>query len=389
MTFPLAKNDAVSLSEILTYSDSVNWVLGASRTGKTTFLSKLIYTLPQDKKIFLLDTAGKFVENDLSKIDSVEVLPENSQLSEDTLEKLPPKSFVIVDDFQLVTKPSQWQRVVNYCAHHFHLSIFLVVHSHQNTEGLHYALKNACNLYLTYSSNSKYFLSSLAKGKYLIFFNNYWKEGLEGRHICFINTNHSIIINFIDKLLQKQVSSPVLAAEMADVANRHLLGEMEEKRWSITNLSSNDNHTMQQPLPGQDLEPFFEKELRLTYTNKKQFPKMFKITRCLLSKGVLNADQLILGKVNLMDFLAFTQRFAQKQVTSASDSSNESGSDNSQHPSENFGFVNKNLIKKKNKSKHYNKENKKWKKLCIKLKEHGVVIPITLMKNPKAKSYFK
>ena len=166
MTFPLAKNDAVSLSEILTYSDSVNWVLGASRTGKTTFLSKLIYTLPQDKKIFLLDTAGKFVENDLSKIDSVEVLPENSQLSEDTLEKLPPKSFVIVDDFQLVTKPSQWQRVVNYCAHHFHLSIFLVVHSHQNTEGLHYALKNACNLYLTYSSNSKYFLSSLAKGKY-------------------------------------------------------------------------------------------------------------------------------------------------------------------------------------------------------------------------------
>jgi len=389
MTFPLAKNDAVSLSEILTYSDSVNWVLGASRTGKTTFLSKLIYTLPQDKKIFLLDTAGKFVENDLSKIDSVEVLPENSQLSEDTLEKLPPKSFVIVDDFQLVTKPSQWQRVVNYCAHHFHLSIFLVVHSHQNTEGLHYALKNACNLYLTYSSNSKYFLSSLAKGKYLFFFNNYWKEGLEGRHICFINTNHSIIINFIDKLLQKQVSSPVLAAEMADVANRHLLGEMEEKRWSITNLSSNDNHTMQQPLPGQDLEPFFEKELRLTYTNKKQFPKMFKITRCLLSKGVLNADQLILGKVNLMDFLAFTQRFAQKQVTSASDSSNESGSDNSQHPSENFGFVNKNLITKKKKSKHYNKENKKWKKLCIKLKEHGVVIPITLMKNPKAKSYFK
>ena len=73
-------------------------------------------------------------------------------------------------DFQLLTKRSQWQWVVNYCAHHFHLSIFLVVHSHQHTKGLYNALKIARNLYLTYSNNSKYFLKSLYNGKYFSFF---------------------------------------------------------------------------------------------------------------------------------------------------------------------------------------------------------------------------
>ncbi len=110
MSFPLAKNDVTSLSEILNYSDSVNWILGASKTGKTSFLSNFILTLPQDKNIYVLDTSGKFVQNDLAQLDSVQVLPSNSKLSEETLEKLQPKSFVIVDDIQLSTQVSQSQR---------------------------------------------------------------------------------------------------------------------------------------------------------------------------------------------------------------------------------------------------------------------------------------
>ena len=392
MSFPLAKNDVTSLSEILNYSDSVNWMLGASKTGKTSFVSNFILTLPQDKNIYVLDTSGKFVQNDLAQLDSVQVLPSNSKLSEETLEKLQPKSFVIVDDFQLSTKVSQWQRVTNYCAHHFHLSIFLVVHSHQNTEGLHYALKNASNLYLTYSSNSKYFLSSLSKGKYLDFYNNNWKEGLEGRHICFINTNHSIIINFVDKLLKKQISSPVLAAEMNDVTSKNMLGEIEEKRWLITNVSSgigSPSSTSKTVLPGGELENFFEKELRLTYTNNRQFAKMFKITRCLLAKGVLDCDELILGKVKLLDFLAFTQRFAQKPAAYITGCSSDSGSDNSDSQFVCFGFPEKSVKKNKIKDRRYHKEDKKWIKLCKKLKDLGVAIPITFIKNPIAKACFK
>ena len=392
MTFPLTKSDVASLSEILNYSDSVNWVLGASKTGKTSFLSKLILSIPTDKKVFLLDTSGKFVENELSQFDSVEVLPTASQLSEETLEKLPPKSFVIVDDFQLLTKVDKWQRVVNYCAHHFHLSIFLVVHSHHNTEGLHSALKNATNLYLTYSSNSKHFLSSLSKGKYLSFFNSNWKEGVSGHHICYVNTIHSTIVNFIDLLLLKHSTKPVKAAEMADSVDKNLIGGIEEERWLISNFSASGNTALHQNsnlVQGQDLETFFENELRLTYTNKKQFPKMFKITRCLLAKGVLDSDQLILGKINLMDFLAFTQRFAQKQVGGfMSDSSSDSGSDINNSHFETFGFPEKNSIQKRKKTKHHKKEDKKWKKLCLKLKERGIVIPITLIKNPVAKAYF-
>ena len=151
MAYPLSSGSVTGLSDILSYSDTVNWIIGATKTGKTTFLSHFIGSLPRGKEIYVLDTSGKFVDNELAQIESVKVLPIDSQLNEECLEKLPPNSFVIVDDFQLLTKTSQWQRVINYCAHHFHLSIFLVVHSHQNTEGLHYALKNACNIYLTLS----------------------------------------------------------------------------------------------------------------------------------------------------------------------------------------------------------------------------------------------
>ncbi len=170
MAYPLSSGSVTSLSNILSFTDTVNWLIGATKTGKTSFLLRFIGSLPRGNDIYVLDTSGKFVDNELAQIESVKVLPIDSQLNEECLEKLPPNSFVFVDDFQLLTKTSQWQRVINYCAHHFHLSIFLVVHSHQNTEGLHYALKNACNIYLTYSNNSKYFLKSLARGKYFNFF---------------------------------------------------------------------------------------------------------------------------------------------------------------------------------------------------------------------------
>ena len=217
MAFPLSSGSVTSLANILSYTDTVNWIIGASKTGKTTFLCRFIGSLPRGKDIYVLDTSGKFVDNELAKIESVKVLPRDSQLNEECLEKLPPNSFVIVDDFQLLTKTSQWQRVINYCAHHFHLSIFLVVHSHQNTEGLHYALKNACNIYLTYSNNSKYFLKSLARGKYFNFFCKHWREGIQNKHICFINTYQSVIISYIDKLLFKELQSPVDMSDMTDM----------------------------------------------------------------------------------------------------------------------------------------------------------------------------
>ena len=384
MAYPLSSGSVTSLSDILSYTDTVNWIIGASKTGKTTFLSRFIGSLPKGKDIYLLDTSGKFVDNELAQIDSVKVLPINSQLNEECLEKLPPNSFVIVDDFQLLTKSSEWQRVTNYCSHHFHLSIFLVVHSHQNTEGLHYALKNACNIYLTYSNNSKYFLKSLAHGKYLNFFCKYWREGIQNKRICFINTYQSVIISYIDKLLLKELQSPVDMSDMTDM-DSNTLGDIEEKRWIITNLS--ENQTKDNSLPNtvsdkHDLEGHFYKELNVSYS-KKQFPKMFKITRCLLKKGVLDRNELILGKENLTDFLAFTQRFATKQKESESDSA-ESDTEFSS-----FGFSNGSSRCKNQRPKKSKKDKKRWKRLCKSLIQHGVTIPLTLLKNPVAKKYFQ
>ena len=377
MAYPLSSGSVTGLSDILSYSDTVNWIIGATKTGKTTFLSHFIGSLPRGKEIYVLDTSGKFVDNELAQIESVKVLPIDSQLNEECLEKLPPNSFVIVDDFQLLTKTSQWQRVINYCAHHFHLSIFLVVHSHQNTEGLHYALKNACNIYLTYSNNSKYFLKSLAHGKYFNFFCKHWREGIQNKHICFINTYQSVIISYIDKLLFKELQSPVEMSDMTDM-DSNTLGDIEEKRWIITNLS--ENQTKDTVSDEHDLEGHFYKELTVSYS-KQQFPKMFKITRCLLKKGVLGQDELILGKENLMDFLAFTQRFVTKQRESES----ESGESDADFRS--FGFSSsRSKNKRPKKSK---KDKKRWKRLCHTLIQRGVTIPLTLLKNPVAKKYFQ
>ena len=382
MAFPLSSGSVTSLANILSYTDTVNWIIGASKTGKTTFLCRFIGSLPRGKDIYVLDTSGKFVDNELAKIESVKVLPRDSQLNEECLEKLPPNSFVIVDDFQLLTKTSQWQRVINYCAHHFHLSIFLVVHSHQNTEGLHYALKNACNIYLTYSNNSKYFLKSLAHGKYFDFFCKHWREGIQNKHICFINTYQSLIVSYIDKLLFEKLQSPVEMSDMTDM-DSNTLGDIEEKRWIIYNLSENHgDRSLPNTVSGEhDLEGHFYKELNASYS-KQQFPKMFKITRCLLKKGVLGHDERILGKENLMDFLAFTQRFVNKQTES------ESESDELDTDFSSFGFSNGRSMRKNKKPKKSKKDKKRWKRLCQALVQRGVTIPLTLLKNPVAKKYF-
>ena len=384
MAYPLSSGSVLSLSDILSFTDAVNWIIGDSKTGKTTFLSRFIRSLPREKNIYLLDTSGKFVDNELARIESVEVLPNNSQLDEECLEKLPPGSFVFIDDFQLLTKRSQWQRVVNYCAHHFHLSIFLVVHSHQHTEGLHTALKTARNLYLTYSNNSKYFLKSLANGKYFNFFRKHWREGIQNKRICFVNTYESVIVSYIDKLLFKTLQSPVEMSDMTDV-DTNSLGDIEEKRWIITNLSENQNQNGKY-LPNiepnkHNLEDHFHKELKASYS-KSQFPKMFKITRCLLKKGVLAHDERILGKENLMDFLAFTQRFATKHK---SDSENEDSETNFRS----FGFSSGSSGVKIKKSKKSKKDKKRWKSLCKALIQRDVTIPLTLLKNPVAKKYFQ
>ena len=383
MAYPLSSGSVISLSDILSYTDTVNWIIGASKTGKTTFLSRFIGSLPSGKDIYVLDTSGKFVDNELAQIESVKVLPINSQLNEECLEKLPPNSFVIVDDFQLLTKTSQWQRVINYCAHHFHLSIFLVVHSHQNTEGLHYALKNACNIYLTYSNNSKYFLKSLAHGKYFDFFCKHWREGIQNKHICFINTYQSLIVSYIDKLLFEKLQPPVEMSDMTDM-DSNTLGDIEEKRWIIYNSSENHgDRSLPNTVSGEhDLEGHFYKELNASYS-KQQFPKMFKITRCLLKKGVLGHDERILGKENLMDFLAFTQRFVNKQTES------ESESDELDTDFSSFGFSNGSSMRKNKKPKKSKKDKKRWKRLCQALVQRGVTIPLTLLKNPVAKKYFQ
>ena len=189
-----------------------------------------------------------------------------------------------------------------------------------------------------------------------------------------------MIVSHIDKLLFKTLQSSVEMSDMTDV-DRNVLGDIEEKRWIITNLSDPQrDKSLSNIEPKElDLENHFYRELSASYS-KAQFPKMYKITRCLLKKGVLGSDERILGKENLMDFLAFTQRFATKQIESESENE-----DSDTHFSS-FGFSNGSSRVKIRKSK---RDKKRWKKLCQLLIQHGVTIPLTLLKNPIAKKYFQ
>ena len=59
MAYPLSSGSVTSLSDILSYTDTVNWLIGATKTGKTSFLLRFIGSLPRGKDIYVLDTSGK------------------------------------------------------------------------------------------------------------------------------------------------------------------------------------------------------------------------------------------------------------------------------------------------------------------------------------------
>ena len=171
---------------------------------------------------------------------------------------------------------------------------------------------------------------------------------------------------------------------MAENGDENILGDIEEKRWVIINKNENvTSKSLTMPTSEKDdLSGHFHRELSTTYS-KSQFPRMFKITRCLLKRGVLDLDERVLGRVSLMDFLAFTQRFAPKQNES------EDESDDSTILVRSFGFCGGTSEISDNKMKKSKKDLRKWKKICQKLVSHGVTIPITLLKNPVAKKIFQ
>ena len=382
-----------SLYDVLNYRKTVNFLLGASKTGKTTFLGKLISTLPPAQKIFLLDTAGINIQNSLALTQNVKTLPIDFKLTEECLENLPPQSFLIVDDFQLQSGKFELQRVINYSAHHYDLTIFLVVHSHF-FNGLYFALNNCCNLFLTYSNNSKSFLRQLFGGKFLPFFNLSWKEGIKNFHVCFINTYHSFIVNYIDCLFSTHLHQKVVIMDLSE--NYSEVVPITEKKWYVTDkptcISNSDNDVASHDK--KDLESFYSEELA-KFFHKSRYKKMFKIVRCLLARNVISDDELILGRVNVFDFLSFTQRFGNKHSHSKSSDSESSLEKND--PSRktildgaaSLGYSYEgslNHLKRRKKAKF--RSDKKMLRLCKKLKRKGVKIPVSLINNVQVRKIF-
>ena len=389
MALPLSHGRVVSLEEVLNYEEGISFILGSSRSGKSTFLSVLIRGFPDSKKVFLIDTSSAAYANQLGALDCATVLHGIHNFSTEVLQTLPRGSALIVDDFQLFMKVSQWGWVVNYCAHHFGLSIFLAVHSHLHTQGLYFSITNSVNIYLTFSNNSRSFLKTFHSKKYLSFFNKYWLEGLQNHHIFFINSHFNVAFNFVDKLLFKSTTS-IDVCEMGDDSS-NLLG-VTNKYWKIFSLDHQPQAT-ETDSQGEDplsysLEEFYRKELQDLYPSKPHFSKTFKIIKIVLSNKVLNRNEMILDKCHWTDFLAFTQRptFLKKKE----DSSREASSDPSDEAPRNsglgtLGFSYSGLRRKKKKSRD-NQVNK-LKGLCESLKQRKVFIPQALLRNPDAKKY--
>ena len=364
------KQNDFSLFDVLKYTETVNFILGASKSGKTSFLKKIVISQDSSQNIYLLDTSGLNVENGLAKLSNIKILDIDFELTEKCLRSLPANSILIIDDFQLQSKIDQWQRVINYSAHHFKLSIFLVVHSHVFTNGLQFALKNCCNLYITYSNNSKSFLRSLAGGKYLSFFNRHWKEGLAGFNICFINTYHSFIINFVDCLFFKSFDYKK-SIEVLDMSDYNYdssdIAAIKEKRFYISDKPFRNTEIVNEKSNQKNinLEEYFSDELSKVYS-KTMFPRMFKLVRCLLKvQNVISEDELILKRVNVIDFLRFTQRvdtFSRNKKLSHSTSSSNSDEDVEKSALEGSSSLGYSYVKGEGLGKKEKKEKKEKRK---------------------------
>ena len=395
-----------SVYDILRYSEGINFILGATKSGKTTFLKRFILSQPQQKDIYLLDTSGKNVKNDLSSFNAVITLPYEFQFNEDCLENLNPDSILIIDDFVLNSKLEAFQRVCNYSAHHLKLSIFLVVHSHLHTRGLFYYITNNCNIYLTYSNNSKNFLRAIGNGRYLSFFNSNWKKGISEFHVCFINTNYSVIINFIDCLLSNDLFKQA-GVIMADLSDHDILNSIPvtEKKWYISDkpIINDDNESSREGEGANEnkREEFYSNELAKLYPSKRTFPRIFKIVRCLLSRNVIFDNEMVLGKVNIFDFLSFTQKMNNKKMNKKEDfplSPNSSENEMrlfDEKSSLGFLYINEQRDKKEKKRKKKERNffsqdaDGRMIRLCKRLKRRGVIIPISLLKNSKAREIFR
>ena len=184
-----------------------------------------------------------------------------------------------------------------------------------------------------------------------------------------------------------------------------LLG-MSEKYWKICSIEGSIEgsiHTTPdstETTSNKKLEDYFRHELHELYPSKHTFPKMFKIIKILISKGVLGENELILSHTHWTDFIAFTQRPVFSKITPSTDDFESNGLDSSQSSDTELDFgklgFSYNLNKKnkkqknkkqKNKNKKKQKKNQKtdFKQLCKDLKKRGVLIPHSLLKNPEAR----
>ena len=389
MAFPLTHGRVVSLEEVLNYEEGISFVLGSSRSGKSTFLSLLIKAFPESKKVFLIDTSSGPYENQLGSLERVTILRGHDNFSTEVLQTLPRGAALIVDDFQLLMKVRQWGWIINYCAHHFGLSIFLAVHSHLHTQGLYFSITNSVNIYLTFSNNSRAFLKSFHSKKYLNFFNKYWLEGLQNHHIFFINSHFNVAFNFVDKLLFNSTNS-IDACEMVD---DNLL-EVTTKYWKIFSVDHQPTDSLaishEDSQASGSLEDFYRKELHDLYSSKAHFSRAFKIIKILLSNKALDRKEMVLGKCHWTDFLAFTQRpsFSKEKESISDDSPTASGSEDPKNSGiGRLGFSYKGLREsgKKDRYKQNRTQSHKLSTLCDSLKRRSIFIPHSLLRNPEAK----
>jgi hypothetical protein len=178
------------------------------------------------------------------------------------------------------------------------------------------------------------------------------------------------------------------------------IASIKEKRFYISDrpVANIENSNAVQKSSKGNLETFYSEELSKVYTKKHIFARMFKIVRCLLSKNVISDNELILDRVNLFDFLSFTQRVSirssKSEVTktsSSSDDEDEFDKRLSREPAAlGYLYVKKSERGRKQKKhkKKKKKSDKKIMKLCKKLKKIGVIIPTSLIRNVKVRDIF-
>jgi len=230
-------------------------------------------------------------------------LDEQFTVNEESFEKIPNNSLVILDDFSMqINKQSKTEflKIVNFTLRHKNICLFCIVHNLYNI-GLYNEILLAPHLFLAYTNLGYYIMKKIQprignSTKVFNFFNEVVKMNF---HFIYINSNKNYMINCVEKLFSGECTTMFLNDQVFKIHKATKFCTKERPKEIDNDLSA--------------LHVKVKEFLDLVYPKNKVIFVAFKI---LISNNLIN-DNLFFKEfpnLHIADFSSMlNNRFAKKE----------------------------------------------------------------------------